>query len=234
MKNIYKLITVIIFTFLSVGSVFAADITADELVYDSQSKTVSATGNVVINDGESTITGASGKYDFNDKTAILSGGVNYTKNQDTLSCETLYIYSDKTINGKGNVELDFKSENIFLSGDEISYNQNTGIGQINGNGYFKSQDGIIRAPQIEGHLKDVLITASGGVEITAYTQNVHATGNELIYTKSGTYGTDGKLVLKGNAVATQNGNRFEGPELIFKEEEKVIETNGRSTMTINL
>ena len=139
MKNIYKLITVIIFTFLSVGSVFAADITADELVYDSQTKTVSVTGNVVINDGESTITGASGKYDFNDKTAILSGGVNYTKNQDTLSCETLYIYSDKTINGKGNVELDFKSENIFLSGDEISYNQNTGIGQINGNGYFKSQ-----------------------------------------------------------------------------------------------
>ena len=61
MKNIYKLITVIIFTFLSVGSVFAADITADELVYDSQTKTVSVTGNVVINDGESTITGASGK-----------------------------------------------------------------------------------------------------------------------------------------------------------------------------
>ena len=54
MKNIYKLITVIIFTLLSVGSVFAADITADELVYDSQTKTVSATGNVVINDGEST------------------------------------------------------------------------------------------------------------------------------------------------------------------------------------
>ena len=42
MKNIYKLITVIIFTFLSVGSVFAADITADELVYDSQTKTVQA------------------------------------------------------------------------------------------------------------------------------------------------------------------------------------------------
>lgn len=234
MSKIYKIISVILFTFIATFCASAADITADELIYDMQQKTVVANGNVVIQDGESTITAASGKYDFNSKTVSIFGGVTYRKNADTVTAQEMYLYSDKTIQGKGNVELDFKSENIYLSGDEISYNQISKIGSINGNGCFKSLDGIIQAPHIEGHLQDILVVASGGVEIISYTQNINASGESLIYTKTGTNGTDGKIVLKGNARAEQNGNIFSGNELIFKEENKVIETNGRSTMTINL
>lgn len=234
MKLIYKIATAVFFVIIATCNVSAADITADELVYDFNQKTVIANGNVVIKDGESVITGTSGKYDFNDKTLSLTGGVVYTKGLDRLSAENVYINSDKTMICKGGAQIDFKSENILLAGDEISYNQNSGIGNINGNGYLKSSDGIIKATHIEGRMKDVKITAFGGVEIIGYSQNIHAFGEKLIYTKSKENGTDGKLILTGNAKATQNGNSFEGEELIFKEEEKIIETNGRSTMTINL
>ena len=39
-------------------------------------------------------------------------------------------------------------------------------------------------------------------------------------------------MLTGNAWVTQNGNSFNGPELVLRDEDKVVETTGRSTIVI--
>lgn len=39
-------------------------------------------------------------------------------------------------------------------------------------------------------------------------------------------------MLSGNAWVNQNGNSFTGPELVLRDEDKVVETTGRSTIVI--
>jgi len=71
-----------------------------------------------------------------------------------------------------------------------------------------------------------------GVNLTSTANNAVGFGDQAVYTRSGQDGTDGKMVLSGNAWVNQNGNTFEGPELVLRDADKVVETTGRSTITI--
>ena len=81
-------------------------------------------------------------------------------------------------------------------------------------------------------MKQIKIVATGGVNLTSNLHNAKGYGDEAIYTRTGTNGTDGKLVLTGNAFVEQNGNTFTGPELVLRDSDKIVETTGRSTIVI--
>ena len=70
------------------------------------------------------------------------------------------------------------------------------------------------------------------MDLTSTANNAVGYGDQAVYTRSGRDGTDGKMVLSGNAWVEQNGNTFEGPELVLRDADKVVETTGRSTITI--
>lgn len=112
------------------------------------------------------------------------------------------------------------------------YNSDTGFAKIEGNGYLESPDGSLAAPHIEGNLKQIKVVATGGVNLSSTLHNATGYGDQAVYTRTGRNGTDGRLVLQGNAWAVQNGNRFDGPELILMDNDKVVETKGRSTIVI--
>lgn len=95
------------------------------------------------------------------------------------------------------------------------YNAATGFGKIEGNGYLETADGTLSAPHIEGNLKQIKVVATGGVDLTSTTNNAVGYGDQAVYTRSGQDGTDGKMVLSGNAWVEQNGNTFDGPELVL-------------------
>ena len=233
MRTLYKALLAAALLVSSTATVMADDITADELTYDGKTKVVTAKGHVVIHANQgATITGDNGEYHFEDKSAFLAGGVKYEKESATLTAEKMYLYADRTARGVGGVYFRDTVENRILKGDDVMYNANTGFGKIEGNGYLETPDGSLSAPHIEGNMKQVKIVATGGVNLTRQASNATGYGDQAVYTRTGEKGTDGKLVLSGNAWVNQNGNTFNGPELVLRDADKVVETTGRSTIVI--
>lgn len=233
MKTFYTALAALAIALGVQGMAMADDITADVLTYDGNTKVVTAKGDVVIHANQgATITGSNGEYHFEDRSAFLEGGVNYVKDQTTLYADKMYLYQDKTARGIGSVNFHDGLEKRTLKGDDVMYNPDTGFGKIEGNGYLESLDGILQAPHIEGNMKQVKVVATGGVNLSSSLHNAVGYGDQAVYTRTGANGTDGKLVLTGNAWVTQNGNSFNGPELVLRDEDKVVETTGRSTIVI--
>jgi lipopolysaccharide export system protein LptA len=217
----------------TLGTVMADDITADVLTYDGKTKTVTAKGNVVIHANQgATITAKNGQYHFEDRSAFLDGGVHYVKDSSTLDAQKMFLYKDKTTRGVGNVYFHDSVEKRILKGDDVIYNPDTGFGKIEGNGYLEDSQGTLAAPHIEGNMKQVKVVATGGVDLTSSANNAVGYGDKAVYTRTGRDGKDGKLVLSGNAWVNQNGNTFNGPELVLRDADKVVETSGRSTIVI--
>ncbi len=233
MRTFYKALLVAAALVSVSATAMADDITADELTYDGKTKVVTAKGHVVIHANQgATITGTNGEYHFEDKSAFLEGGVKYEKEGSTLTAEKMYLYKDRTARGVGGVYFQDTVENRILKGDDVMYNADTGFGKIEGNGYLETADGSLAAPHIEGNMKQVKIVATGGVNLASRVNNATGYGDQAVYTRSGEKGTDGKLVLTGNAWVNQNGNTFNGPELVLRDADKVVETTGRSTIVI--
>lgn len=233
MKVTHILMAAALFFALGASPALADDITADVLTYDGKTKIATAAGNVVIHAGEgAVITGQSGEYHFDDRTAHLSGSVSYQKDSVTMTCGEMFLYTDKTARGIGNVVMHDAAQGRVLKGDDVTYNSGTGYGVISGNGYLESPDGNVSAAHIEGNLNEVRIVADGGVYFQSDGHDMTGYGDRAVYTRTGRDGHDGTLVLTGNAHATQNGNSFDGPELVMHEADQMVETNGRSTLTI--
>lgn len=212
------------------GGADGAEITADVLTYNGETKVARAEGDVVIHGDEGEVlTGAAGEYRFNDKSAWMNGGVHYTKGATSLAAAEVTLAGDKTLHGTGGVEI-HDGENT-LTGSTVTYNPDTGYGVVDGNGYISMPDGNVAAPHIEGNLKGIRITATGGVHITSDVHQLDATSDEAVYTKTPN-ADDGHVTLSGNAAATQNGNTITGPELDIRLNDNFVETKGRSTLVI--
>ena len=207
----------------------AADITADVLTYNGQTKTAQAEGSVVINDNGAVMTGSSGEYHFEDKSSYLTGGVHYQKDNTSLTAATVYMSGDKTLRGVGGVVI--HDGDRMLSGDTVTYNPDTGYGLSDGNSHVETPDGTLDAPHMEGNLKEIRIDATGGVHITSEKHQLVADGDTAVYTKSPN-ADDGHIVLSGDATANQNGNTITGPELDISLRDNTVETQGRSTLVI--
>lgn len=233
MRFLYTALAALAISVGAAGGAMADDITADVLTYDGNTKVVTAKGDVVIHANQgATITASQGEYHFEDRSAYLEGGVHYVKEATTLDAAKMYLYQDKTARGIGSVNFHDGAENRTLKGDDVMYNPDTGFGKIEGNGYLSSPDGTLEAPHIEGNMKQVKVVATGGVNLSSSLHNAVGYGDEAVYTRTGRDGSDGKLVLSGNAWVNQNGNSFTGPELVLRDADKVVETTGRSTIVI--
>lgn len=233
MRFLYTALAALAISVGAAGGAMADDITADVLTYDGNTKVVTAKGDVVIHANQgATITASQGEYHFEDRSAYLEGGVHYVKEATTLDAAKMYLYQDKTARGIGSVNFHDGAENRTLKGDDVMYNPDTGFGKIEGNGYLSSPDGTLEAPHIEGNMKQVKVVATGGVNLSSSLHNAVGYGDEAVYTRTGSDGSDGKLVLSGNAWVNQNGNSFTGPELVLRDADKVVETTGRSTIVI--
>lgn len=233
MRFLYTALAALAISIGAAGGAMADDITADVLTYDGNTKVVTAKGDVVIHANQgATITASQGEYHFEDRSAYLEGGVHYVKEATTLDAAKMYLYQDKIARGIGSVNFHDGAENRTLKGDDVMYNPDTGFGKIEGNGYLSSPDGTLEAPHIEGNMKQVKVVATGGVNLSSSLHNAVGYGDEAVYTRTGRDGSDGKLVLSGNAWVNQNGNSFTGPELVLRDADKVVETTGRSTIVI--
>lgn len=232
MKLLYAAAAALLIGACGAGTAAADDISADVLTYDGAAKVATAEGNVVIHADEgATMTGASGEYHFSDGSAYLTGGVHYEKGARVMTADTVHVLGDKTVRGTGNVDLYDGETERSLRGEMVTYNQDTGYSLVEGNAFVSTPDGSLTAPRIEGNAKEIRFTASGGVQFQSDVHQLTGSGDQAVYTKSPN-ADDGKVVLTGNAQAVQNGNAFQGPELVFRLSDNYVETKGRSTLVI--
>lgn len=233
MRKIYMFLLSVFFLLWGMGTAMADEITADTLIYDGKMQVVTAKGAVVIHDDEgATITGSKAEYHLDTRTARIIGDVRYEKNGMHATAGELFLSSDETLHATGNVILEDTTGGHLLKGDEVTFEPQTGWGSITGHAYYQSSEGVLAAPRVEGNVNEIHIEAWGGVTFSSPTKGADGRANRIIYTRSGKEGRDGKWVLSGNAHVNRNGNLLDGPELVLWDEEKIVETEGRSTLVI--
>lgn len=216
------------------------ELTADAIEYDATTDTAVATGGVkVLRDG-GVMTGAEATYDFKSKQVVVTGGVTANKDDMSLKADKLTATVNSEITAAGNVVIT-KGENVLtgpevhynqalsdismpyggsadgpqaaISGDVLSGNLMTNQYQAQGDVYLNSKTNDVQSTSdtatYTGNGQDFNFTADGNVNIRSDSRNMTGHSDHAVYNSA----ENGKLVMTGNASATQNGNIVRGNTL---------------------
>lgn len=216
------------------------ELKGDVIEYNAQTDMAIATGGVTIIRDGGILTGGQATYNFKTQEASITGGVTANKDDMNLKAESLISNANQEVVAKGSVVL-VKADNT-LTGEEIHYNQATSDISMPLGGNATGPQADIRGDVLSGNLMTNKYTATGNVYLNSKTNDVQSTSDTATYSGNGqdfnfvatgnvnikspsrniatnsdnaTYNSteNGKLVLTGNAVATQNGNIVRGNTL---------------------
>lgn len=213
------------------------ELSANTIEYNAQTDTAVASGGVTVKRDGGLLTGMEANYDFKTQTVTITGGVTVNKDDMSLRADSLVSTLNKEITAKGDV-VATKADNI-LTGPEIQFNQVDNTVYLPSGGTADGPQAAMRGNVIEGNLNTKQYTATGDVYLNSKTNDIQSTSNKATYTgdnqnfnfeangdvtihspsrnvtshsDNATYSSadNGKLVLTGNAVATQNNNIVKG------------------------
>ncbi len=211
------LFSCLILLFTDCGILYAAPakdakytVDAEEIEYDMESGDGTTSGKTtIIHDGR-VIVGQKGST-FNSKTRSghLFGGVKADKEDEHLTSEELFMYTDKYVSAVGNA--------VVIKGDRkieaprVDYHDDTKFAEtLGGTARLSSTDGSwLRAGKITYNMETGLANATGGVSLESPPRNLTATGDSAVYDDKET----GYIEMIGHAQATQNGNTVSGNKL---------------------
>ena len=206
-------------------------ISADTLSYDGNTGRAEASGNVVITQQDKTITGANGWYNTKTREASLDGGVSLIGSNMAMSAQSVHSINDNQFSATGDVHLQRDDRQIF--GDSVEYNSDTEYGKVLGNARLIAEGTTLTGNQVEGWLKEIRAVAQGDVTFNNPDRNVSGSADRATYTQTPNQ-NDGVVLLTGSALAVQNGNVLNAPELKLYLNDNSAETlGGRSTLVIS-
>lgn len=195
------------------GTLYAADnkpveLTADTVEYNSQSGVINATGNVVMVQEGTRMTGAHGVYNSKTQEGTVSGNVVADKDGMHMTAETVVTDGKNHMQATGNVVA--VKEDKTLTGPLIDYYTDRNYAIVPSDAKLAMQDGsVITANRMEAYMTEDHLIGTGNVHIVSPPRNLEAFGDQLDY-----YGKeDGKAILTGNAVATQDNNTLKSNRL---------------------
>jgi lipopolysaccharide export system protein LptA len=198
--------------FILTGTLYAADskpveLNANTVEYDTQTGLITATGSVkMIQDG-AVLTGASAQYNSKTQEGFVTGGVVADKADMHMTAATIKTSGANHMIATGNVVV-VKADKT-LTGPQIDYYPDTDYAVIESNARVTMTDGTFTSDRMEAYLKENRLIGTGNVHIVSPPRNLDAVGDQATY-----YGQDdGKVILTGNAVATQNNNTLRSNKL---------------------
>ena len=97
----------------------------------------------------------------------------------------------------------------MLRAPRVEYDTERQYAEIPSAGSVETVDGTVTADRMEAYLGENRVNAFGNVRIISPPRNLEAFSDNATYNKN----ERGKLVLSGNAVATQDGNTLRGKTL---------------------
>lgn len=213
------------------------ELAANTIEYNAQTDTAIASGGVTVKRDGGLLTGMEATYDFKTQQVTITGGVTVNKDDMSLRADSLVSTLNKDLTATGDV-VATKADNI-LTGPELQYNQVDNTIYMPHGGTADGPQAAMRGDVIEGNLNTKQYTATGDVYLNSKTNDIQSTSNKATYVGDGqnfnfeatgdvtihspsrnvtshsdnaTYSSadNGKLVLSGNAVATQNNNIVRG------------------------
>lgn len=216
------------------------ELSGDVIEYDARTDMAKATGGVKVTRDGGVLTGGEATYNFKTQEVTITGGVTAVKDDMNLKADKLYSSSNQEYVADGNV-VAVKGENT-LTGPQIRYNQATSDISMLSGGSASGPQAEIKGDVLSGNLNTQQYHAVGNVYLNSKTNDVQSTSNEATYSGNGQDFTftatgnvniqspsrnivtnsdnavynsaeNGKLVLTGNAVATQNNNIVRGNTL---------------------
>lgn len=207
----------------------SVELTADTIEYNSKTGIMTAQGGVKIVRDKAVLTGVSAEYDTKSKEAVITGGVKVVQEDVTLTASEVRSYNDNYLVGSGGAVLT-KGDNT-LTGPKIEHWVDKQYSVVNGGGRLTMPDGVMTADKMEAFHNEDRAEGVGNVHIVSDTRKLDATSEQAVYygAKSG---NQGKVVLSGNARAVQDGNVLTGKTLTIYLDDKAVDAQGRSKLTI--
>lgn len=185
-----------------------AELTADTLEYDAETGIVEAKGSVRITQDGAVATGESAFYNTRTKESRLTGGVEVVRENMRMNAATVTALAGATqIVAEGGVVA--VKDDWMLVAPRVEYDTERQYAEIPRAGSVKTGDGTVTADRMEAYLGENRVNAFGNVHIVSPPRNLEAFSDNATYDKN----ERGKLVLSGNAVATQDGNTLRGKTL---------------------
>lgn len=195
---------------LSVGAQAAppAELTADALEYDAETGLVEAKGSVRITQDGAVATGQEASYNTRTKESRLTGGVEVVKENLRMNAQIVTALAGGTqIVAEGDVVA--VKDDWVLAAPRVTYDTERQYAELPSAGRVETVDGTVTADRMEAYLGEDRVNAFGNVHIVSPPRNLEAFSDNATYDKN----ERGKLVLTGNAVATQDGNTLRGKTL---------------------
>lgn len=204
------------------------ELNADSIEYDSRQGVLVASGNVVITQDGAKLTGANAVYNMKSKAGTVTGGVVMVQDDARLTASKVEIADGNIFTATGNVDL--TKDDSRMTGPRLVYYTEGEQAVADGGATLSMPDGTLTAPRIEASMQSDEAVATGGVTINSPTRNMTATSDAAYY--YGSQSGQGKVILKGNAHATQDGNVLTGNELTLLLDDNELQSSGQSHLVI--
>lgn len=212
LKKMQMVLLTMAVCFILTGTLYAADskpveLNANTVEYDTQTGLITATGSVkMIQDG-AVLTGASAQYNSKTQEGFVTGGVVADKEDMHMTAAMIKTAGPNHMIATGNV-VAVKADKT-LTGPQIDYYPDTSYAVIESDARVTMTDGTFTSDRMEAYLNENRLIGTGNVHIVSPPRNLDAVGDQAVY-----YGKDdGKVILTGNAVATQNNNTLRSNKL---------------------
>lgn len=205
------------------------ELKADSIEYDSKQGVMKASGNVLITQDGAELTGANAVYNMKTKAGKVIGNVVMTKEGARLNANQVDIAEGNVFTATGNVDL--TKDDKRLTGPRVIYYSEKEQAVADGGAKLWTADGTLNAPRIEAAMQKEEAVATGGVVIDSAERNMTATSDTAYYYGSSQSG-QGKIILRGNAQATQDGNVLTGNELTILLDDNEVQSSGQSHLVI--
>lgn len=185
-----------------------ATLVADSVEYDMASGEATATGNVLFKQGNSRIAGGRARYNAKTQEASIEGNVIAIRDDMRITCAKITTDGEEHMQAAGDVH-GVDGDKSF-TGEQVDYypNQNKYV-LIAAGGTLTSGADTFTADKLEGWLDDAHYVGTGNAHLVSAAKGIETGGDVADY-----YGkAQGKVVLTGNAWATQENNTMKSNRL---------------------
>ncbi len=192
---------------LSAAQTKPVDLTADTVEYNSKSGLITARGNVVMLQDGARITGAEAQYNSGTQEGMVTGNVVADKEDMHMTAATVKTAGKDHMIASGGVAA--TKADKTLTGPVIEYFADRQYMLVPSAAKVVMKDGVFTSDKMEAYLNEDHLIGTGNVHIVSAPRNLEAFGDQADY-----YGKeDGKVILTGNAVATQDNNTLKSNRL---------------------
>lgn len=196
------------------------ELSGDTIEYGSAAGIIKATGNVRLVQDGAVLTGAAAVYNTKNYVGEVTGGVVLDKEDLHMTAAVVKAHSQTQLSAEGNVVLTKADSTVY--GPKLTYDSAAETAVLPDGGRIVNPDADITADYLESFIEEERTVGRGNVHIVSGTRNMDAVSDACEY--FGGKGQQGKVVLTGNAVVVQDGNRLSGNRLtLLLDEQKDVQ-----------